>query len=417
MNAPTTEWQIAYASVRGKSHFDSGLPNQDALHLAVSPDQSCFSLTLSDGAGSARYAEEGSRHFARAIGDKLLELVHGASDLRSRNQIGDRVLCIITSARQALDPSGTQLRDYASNLMAVAMGPHWGLRVHLGDAVLLKSRFAARNDGFVDYFANTQMTEQDRSEYANETHFLTQPDWTKHLVWDFLDPNGPEDMFALMTDGAGDIALSNLPNGAGRRIFRGFFAPLIAQVLRAAPASRNQVIQEALSNPATYRLTGDDKTMALILRKRCWSYAGSAPVLSDTAPAPTTQTPSPSPPETSTSKERTTPAAPDTTQPLSTEPDATNVPALASHPTPAQLRYKKTDWIRWSSAGLALGLILDTAASSAYQLGRAHYLGLRASHAAQEQTELRPDSANNSAGLTPATAETPAPSAYTGEWP
>ena len=280
MKANTLEWQIVHASVRGKSHMDRGLPNQDALHLAVSADQTCFSLAISDGAGSAQFAEEGAKHFAHSIGDKLLALVHDVNERRldggSRNLIGDQILHIISTARQELDPRGTALRDYASNLMALAMGPHWGVRVHLGDAVMIKSRFEKLKDDSVDYFADTQMTAQDRSEYANETHFLTQHDWARHLVWDSIDPNGSEDMFALMTDGAGDIALSNTPNSSERRIFRGFFSPLVTQVLHADPVARNQVVHDALASPQTFRITGDDKTLALVLKRRCWPK-GDAP--------------------------------------------------------------------------------------------------------------------------------------------
>lgn len=379
MSFQTSQWQIAQASVRGKSHIDAGLPNQDALHLAISPDQTCFSLAISDGAGSARFAEEGARHFSRCIGDRLLALVHDANESRldgsSRNRIGDQILHIIATARQELDPRGTHLRDYACNLMAVAMGPQWGLRVHLGDAVLLKSRFVIQPDRRVDYFADTQMTEQDRSEYANETHFLTQHDWTRHLIWDFLDPAGPEDMYALMTDGAGDIALANIANSTERRIFRGFFAPLIAQVLHAEPQERDQVIRDALASSSTFRLTGDDKTLALIMRKRCWDHVNMSPVIQDQRgrlPEPSTlaatsapkQDPSPSP--------AATPCDPPAANRPTTPTTASG--AALPHNTPPLSSLQARRIRAYSSLmGLALGLFIGLAAWPAYQAASAHW--------------------------------------------
>lgn len=374
------QWQIAHASVRGKSHIDAGLPNQDALHLAVSQDQTCFSLVMCDGAGSARFAQEGARHFSRCIGERLLALVLNANENgltdKHRNQVGDQIVQIIATARQELDLRGATLRDYACNLMAVAMGPQWGLRVHLGDAVLIKCRFAIQPDQGVDYFADTQMTVQDRSEYANETHFLTQHDWTRHLIWDFLDPSGPEDMYALMTDGAADIALANTPNSTERRVFRGFLAPLVAQVLHAEPQERDQAIHDALASPLTFRITGDDKTLALVMRKRCWNHQNVAPVLqsqSDPLPQGPATTPIPPPsikpsPTSSTAPEpikSSNPATPRT-------PPTTN---RSTGPAPLSvLSSKQPHGARASLMGMALlGLCVGLAAWPAYQAASAHW--------------------------------------------
>jgi hypothetical protein len=286
-------WEIAHASVRGKSHVDGGIPNQDALFINFSNDRRNFVVAVSDGAGSASLAEKGAAHFSSFIGQGLLslvELVHaGEIDGKSMDRINDRILGIIISARCKLALDQFKLRDYAANLMAIAMGPDWGIRVHLGDAILLKSRFAENHEGKLDYFADALMTQQDRSEYANETHFLTQNDWHRHLSWSFLDPGGSEDLYALMTDGAGDIALDHRPGGIDQMVFRAFMAPVVNMVLKANPGERNAIIENALADPQTFRLTGDDKTLALILRSRCFNkYSEAEPLIEETQIPPST---------------------------------------------------------------------------------------------------------------------------------
>ncbi len=125
-----------------------------------------------------------------------------------------------------------------------------------------------------------------RSEYANETHFITQSDWTKHLQWDFLDPAGADDMYALMTDGAADVALGNVPGTADRKVFRRFFAPLVANVLAVNESEGSNQIADALASPLTYRLTGDDKTLALVIRRSTKKYSALEPLIEDAPSKP-----------------------------------------------------------------------------------------------------------------------------------
>jgi hypothetical protein len=382
MTTSTPEWLFAHASVRGKSHIDAGIPNQDALHLATSPDKRSFSLVISDGAGSARYAEEGARHFSRFIGNKLLELTMELSEQPTirldKNAVGDSIIQIVAAARQALDLRGAQLRDYACNLVALSVGPNVALRVHLGDAVLMKSSFVHRPDQTVDYFVDTRMTAQERSEYANETHFLTQSDWTRHLFWDFLDPNGPEDMYVLMSDGAADIALSNVPGSDERRVFRGFFSPLIARVLEASPSDQGRVIEDALANPKTFIITGDDKTMAVIIRARGKNWSGFSPYMKDSSPAlPAAPPPAVQPPPTVTAPV-TIPVATPTTAPVtapiaapansSIKAPKTQIPNAA--PSRSLPPVRRPDRLSWHFTSIALGalfgLTLGVSALPAY---------------------------------------------------
>lgn len=283
MASMTNDWVIARASVQGKSHVDGGIVNQDAMALVNPLGNDCFAVAISDGAGSAKRADEGSQHFSHEIAHGLHKLVtavhrHEVAG-NSQNTIADYIQQLITDARKSLNVGDSTLRDFHCNLMALAMGPDWGIMVYLGDAVMLKSAFASSVIG-ADFFVNASMSLQDRAEYANETHFLTEPDWPRHLVWNFINPKGQDDLFALMTDGAADIALGPVPGSTDKEVSRPFFAPLVSLVMTApAEDERNRVIYDALASPQTYKLTGDDKTMVLVIRRSKLALGALVPVV------------------------------------------------------------------------------------------------------------------------------------------
>ena len=281
----SSPWVLARASVRGKSHIDGEIVNQDAMHVASRTGEPCFAVAISDGAGSAKRADEGSQHFSRLIAEGLQQMamhVHlGKLQGGSHNLVADQINRLVADARASLDVGSDSLRYFHCNLMALALGPKWGVMVYLGDAVMLKSRFE-RSGEKVDFFVDAGMTAQDRTEYANETHFITEADWTKHLMWNFIDPNGPDDLYALMTDGAADIALGNVPGSGQRRVNRGFFAPLLSMVLGAGDdAERNLIVNSALEDRQTYRITGDDKTMLLVIRRSQLAMSQYEPEMQD----------------------------------------------------------------------------------------------------------------------------------------
>ena len=330
MTATQSDWILARASVRGKSHIDGDIVNQDAMYVVRHPGNNCFAVAISDGAGTADRADEGSQHFSREIGNGLYNLVTAVDRKaiagNSQNVVADYIHQLIVNARKSLDPSQQNLRQFHCNLMALAIGPKWGIMVFLGDAVMLKSSFKAGCDE-VEFFVNPAMTAQDRTEYANETHFITETDWPKHLGWEIVDPNGPEDMFALMTDGAADIAMSPVPGSVDKRVNKEFFAPLLSMVL-AAPdeAERDMVVDSALGNRQTYRLTGDDKTMLLVIRRPKLALGELEPIVKMQAQtAGTAVLPKPiTPATTATPQQLASPPSPPKLEPTEPVAAATN---------------------------------------------------------------------------------------------
>ena len=63
--APDTDWQVVGAAVRGISHERLDLPCQDAQGHRVLPN-GVLLIAAADGAGSARFSDEGARCAVKA---------------------------------------------------------------------------------------------------------------------------------------------------------------------------------------------------------------------------------------------------------------------------------------------------------------------------------------------------------------
>lgn len=264
----TPTWQLAGASSIGKSHLDSELPNQDSFFYQQTPD---FNVAVvCDGAGSAKLSEQGSRYFAQAVGDFLLQNASNfVTNFTQTHEVFELIKNNLATIRQNLAnqiPAEFSPKDYHSTVTAILILPtlNQALLVQIGDSPLLSSQFIQKHQQ-LDYFDNLQVFgDDDKAEYINETHFITQDNWQDFLRIEWLDTQNV-DCIALMTDGCADLVLAGgtLP----RQVYRPFFANVVFNLLQT-PSQEvgNSLLQTALGNPATYRLTGDDKTLVVLLK-------------------------------------------------------------------------------------------------------------------------------------------------------
>ena len=269
-------WQLSQASVRGKSHVDSDLPNQDSVFVSASDSGAVACAVVSDGAGTAARSGEGSSIAAEFIATRMCQIgLQLKAGPNAFNKVREEFEISIDLARQRIDPTGAHLRDFHCTMVAWLCTPVGAFIAQIGDSVALSTSFAAVDeDGVrkVDFFpdAGYHLHEVDRGEYANETHFITEVDWKQHLRISKL----PEDVDAvvLMTDGAMDIAMLR------GQVFRGFLSNLLGKLI-ATPAikDRHGTIHEWLDDRQTYGVTGDDKTIFVGVRRQEASVSG-APV-------------------------------------------------------------------------------------------------------------------------------------------
>jgi len=153
---PGGMWQIAGASVRGMSHIQFGLPNQDAAKWFVGPEQRSFVLAVADGHGSPAYvrSDRGSKFAVSIAVDELQGFADGSkeggagSDLpKLEERILSRWLEAVQTdlakspltgeeaealAAEELEPNSA----YGATLLAAFVSQSYGFAVQIGDGTI-----------------------------------------------------------------------------------------------------------------------------------------------------------------------------------------------------------------------------------------------------------------------------------------
>jgi hypothetical protein len=283
-------WRLSEASVRGKGHIDHGMPNQDSVAVRTNASGQVVAAAVSDGAGTALKSGDGSRATADFMADWLLRIGEDLSVARlTEDMIEEKLAAGIDMLRSRLAAQGESLRDFHCTLAGCVLTAREGLVCQLGDSIAVATKFAelAGAPPRIDFFPDggSRVYEVERGEYSNETHFITEPDWRSHLRVAFLPPS--PDAVILMSDGAMDLAVRE------RRVFRGFLSTLLARLLTLQERDgRNAAIEEWLSDPKSFPLTSDDKTIFVAIRQALRLAPDRAVYIEDTDSA----APAPSPP-------------------------------------------------------------------------------------------------------------------------
>lgn len=272
-----SSWQVYGASSIGKSHIDSNLPNQDSIYLQKTQDG--IAAVVCDGAGSAKFSQAGAAFFSQSIGKMLLSLGVSRSvsvgvshrgiafDLvQVKQQIIEQLSQIRLDLQSQL-PAESSLRDYHTTFTGLLIhSNHQALLVQIGDSPLITSQFVVRHP-HIDYFTNLQVYGDDsKNEYVNETHFITQDNWQSFLRVEPIDLS-QVDCLALMSDGCADLVFEGA--SVTPKIYRPFFGNLLFNLTQSQSSQQGSaIIEQALGNPATYRLTGDDKSLVVLLKNQ-----------------------------------------------------------------------------------------------------------------------------------------------------
>ncbi len=272
-----SSWQVYGASSIGKSHIDSNLPNQDSIYLQKTQDG--MVAVVCDGAGSAKFSQAGAAFFSQSIGKMLLSLGVGLSVSHSVSingiafdlvQVKQQIIEQLSQIRLDLQsqlPAESSLRDYHTTFTGLLIhSNHQAILVQIGDSPLITSQFVVRHP-HIDYFTNLQVYGDDsKNEYVNETHFITQDNWQSFLRVESIDLS-QVDCLALMSDGCADLVFEGA--SVTPKIYRPFFGNLLFNLTQSQSSQQGSaIIEQALGNPATYRLTGDDKSLVVLLKNQ-----------------------------------------------------------------------------------------------------------------------------------------------------
>ena len=264
-----SSWQVYGASSIGKSHIDSNLPNQDSIYLQK--NEHSIAAVVCDGAGSAKFSQAGAAFFSQSIAQMLLGLSVSHSGIAlDLGQLKQQIIEQLSQIRLNLQsqlPAESSIRDYHTTFTGLLIhANHQAILVQIGDSPLITSQFVVRHP-HIDYFTNLQVYGDDsKNEYVNETHFITQDNWQSFLRVEPIDLL-QVDCLALMSDGCADLVFEGA--SVTPKIYRPFFGNLLFNLTQSQSSQQGSaIIEQALGNPATYRLTGDDKSLVVLLKNQ-----------------------------------------------------------------------------------------------------------------------------------------------------
>ncbi len=247
-------WKVISDSVRGTSHEQSGEPCQDTCSSGeyICSGESVLMVVCSDGAGSAKYAEQGSHITSDTFTQAAREWITSHDFLPNRDDILEWIVKIrtklISSAKSA---ESSCIRDFASTLVAGLIAEDSAVFVQIGDGAITVLRDAS----YVPVFWPQS------GEYANTTCFVSDDNFPESLRYCRFEIRIDE--LALFTDGIERLAL----NFTNKSVHSPFFYPLFSTLREASdPNSLMVPLHTFLRSDSVNSRTNDDKTLILATR-------------------------------------------------------------------------------------------------------------------------------------------------------
>jgi hypothetical protein len=226
-------------------------------------------LAASDGAGTAKRSEIGADFVAREFAKCLIRLSEECDRRAPGAWVSDTVIQDIVALRSRLrEAAGSDdISDFHCTLTAALIGPTGGVTVHLGDGAIFGGAADSRVGEVIDLSRDLFVSAPQNGEYANETVFVTERDWVKHLR---IQPVAAVDWLMLGTDGG--MALAMVGDSQPKS---GFVVPVIRALLQEPgfPA-RCEALERILDDQQADRLTNDDKTLIAAIRSQYRDVTG-----------------------------------------------------------------------------------------------------------------------------------------------
>ena len=255
-------WRAIGASVIGTSHEKAQTPCQDscAYYSCFLGSERVMVIAIADGAGSAAASEIGSSEAVQCIlrqiansGLTLFEISEGT--VAKWMKVAREHLESVALAR------GVTSRDLACTLMFAILGEFASIFAQVGDGA-----WVARGHN-----GAAIATWPSGGEYANQTTFITSPNWREVLQFRVIVE--PLRSVGGFSDGLQSVALH-----FGSRSVHAPFFEAKWDALHAADdeTSLHAPLVAFLGSPALAERTDDDKTLVLACRQEVKLLAGPA---------------------------------------------------------------------------------------------------------------------------------------------
>ena len=257
------KWIITTASTIGAGHIATNIPCQDASCALLSENGEWAALVVSDGAGTAKYSDKSSSLVSDSFAKALIELSDEIERREPGAWINDFVIEHIISTRKELRSMAglDSLQNYHCTLVACLLGSSGGFLIHIGDGAIFggSTKNVSKNKVSLSHAPIASLPEN--GEYSNETFFITEGDWIKHLR---ITPIPAIDWIVLGTDGGTTLAMIG-----DKEPKPGFIVPLLNLLIKDADeASRVAKLKAILNDAQADKLTSDDKTLCIAYRTK-----------------------------------------------------------------------------------------------------------------------------------------------------
>ena len=253
-------WIYGSAKQIGISHKETGAPCQDSFDIERSEDGKWIATAVCDGAGTAKHSEQGARLVSKTFAKSLILLSKEIEKRPPGVWINDFVIQQILNVRDQLrlEAKSDDLKDFHTTLVAFLMSDFGGFAIHIGDGAILGG-VAKESGNLTEIDDNFFMSKPENGEYANETFFITEGDWVKHLR---ITPMPSLDWVFVGTDG-GSAFFADPTNNPKKDFITSFIIDLKKRDLD----SLSERVLEILSDKQADKITNDDKTLIFFAKK------------------------------------------------------------------------------------------------------------------------------------------------------
>ena len=257
------DWLLAKASVKGTSHINNGFPCQDASIIRTDNSGKWLIAVASDGAGSAKRADEGAALVTDKFANALTELSKELEFQEPGSWTSDFVIKEVLEIRSHLrnQDGDENIQDFNCTLVACLLGSNGGFAIHIGDGAIIGQRQDPPSTHKTGSDNVNYVSVPENGEYVNETYFLTESDWTRHLR---ITPMPPLDWVLLCTDGGAALSMKNETEPK-----TGFLFPVLSKLIDTKNNhQRDSLLEDILNDPRADGVTKDDKTLAIAIRAK-----------------------------------------------------------------------------------------------------------------------------------------------------
>ena len=255
--------RVGAASRQGTAHLSDGSPNQDSVVVITAGNRFAGNvavIAVSDGAGSARHSQHGSRAACTAAVESLnRQLNRNPSIAIKRHLLRSALHRAVRNARQKVIHTArrndaahpiTAVREYACTIMLAVLSKEFIGIAHVGDGCVVAG----------DGREWRLLSAPDNGEFANETRFLTDP---RNLPRVQVISDSGVDCLAVITDGLQDVALSR-----GETPYERFWTPLYNALNRTLEVPADSLLESLLGRVGQSGRASDDCTIVVCTRQR-----------------------------------------------------------------------------------------------------------------------------------------------------